>query len=419
MSEEQSVRIAPSASIRVPGGMTRLTGHYFSYLPLSDRSAVANYFEREDASDSDASSAIWFNYRSVAEYNRKRRKQVYGINRVGDKDKSVEERRAINIVTDGGRVQRYRVDRVGAPLTMGELVDVYSGRSDVPTSTHVHLSRSVYVMSPLNAEKRGEQHFMRVLEDGTFVKLCTDTDDRLDRLRQCIKIVRRMERKSSVESARRFNEVCRGVLKRLYDQLNDAKRASTEASALIRILRETYDYAAMTVVYREDNDARGERQKIGNSKLSACKCVVGGCKMFPSLDERQKGLSDESEMIALFKQHVEYNGRRVFEREDEERLPDLSYNFCKKHGRLVVCAWYLLNQQKIWADDFYRELAMHNQGKIVLFNNNAEALHQFFLRSEDVLNRYKRRAESAIMYVEHFIATMRAGMSAVEARKRI
>jgi hypothetical protein len=163
---------------------------------------------------------------------------------------------------------------------------------------------------------------------------------------------------------------------------------------------------------------KGEKE-IGNSKLSACKCVVGGCKMFPNLDAHAKPESDEAEMFVSFRRCVDYNGRCVHAPEGEDPGQTISYNFCRRHGRLIVCSWYLLNQQKIWTDDFYRKLSMHNRGRIVLFNNSSEALHQFLLNSGDVLNRYKRRAESAIMYVEHYIAMLNAGMGAIENRNKI
>lgn len=452
------MRIVPDSSIHVPNGMGQFTGHYFSYLPMEDRCAIGTYFDEPSSSSAeetdDDGSIVWFHYKSVAEYNKQRLRSVYGVNcnKVDSRDKSVRVDSTLSIVTNEGRVSKYKVERVGVPIDLSSLESMYNlGYAEEPVDGRAHfkcassmaqciaMSRQVYAMTQIasasqrignDSEKTATTYFMRVLEDGTFVKLHVDKDHRLEHLHWCIKIILDMERKSNVESAQRFNEICRNVLKRLYETLNDSKRVSTEASVLIRIFRDTYEYADMTVSYRDVPTKA--RTDIGNSKLSACKCAVGGCKMFPNLSEGVESLSSDAEMCVLFKQSVDNrsvrarrsaSSRQVDDDDDDDedsaQQHDLAYNFCKKHGRLVACTWYLLNQQKIWTYDFYRELSIHNRGKISLFNTNAEALHQFFLNNEDVLNKYKRRAESAIMYVENYMAMVKAGMSAVQARNRM
>jgi hypothetical protein len=401
---------------------TQCTGHYLSFLPRSDRDRVVTYFD--DAYEEESEPNMWFHYKSVREYNTRRLENVHGIDRSdprnNGRDKTINLGLKVNIVLDGHKPIRYKVERVGAPLAIAQLRDIFGNTSTFKMYTSMQaltISSHVYTMSRIVVKKTGKQHrapekvhehFMRVLEDGTFIKLPDQpVGEKINSIATA---------SPSMDNARKFRDICANALKRLYEALREAMHVSTEASVLLKILRDTYEYRDMHVHYPNklsDKPKRGQKA-IGNSKLSACKCAVGGCYMFPSINSLKRNESMKADMVVYLQHSVEYKDGRYVDRDVTKK--DISYNLCKKHGNLVVCAWYLLNQEAIWTYEFYHTLSMDSRSKITLFNNVSEAFHQSMKLNKDMLANYKRKTDSSIMYIDRYVSMVRAGIQAISNR---
>lgn len=448
------------------------SGHYISYLPASERQSVLTFFDRNKTIANQEDTNPWLSYKHPREYYERRLEIVYGVKDedVVRRDRSVPRDKKLIFLVDGERYVYYTLVRPGVPISLEALRAFYGDGAWTLADEDVRMFRYVYKFkreaAPSRTGDAAYDYFMRVIEDGSFLKL-PETNDGGGRVHQVavddrsapIKKIPDMDEPTNIERARAFHKKVQELLGKLYEVLVDAKNICTEASVLLRILKQTWEYkdlrsmtveqadkfyskasfsgayehAAMTNRNRAHKDGApggtikgkhsvSRRLDNANARFSTAKCCVGGCAMFENaLSEAGAERSfSAADLVLHFKRDLivvnEESGRAERASKDV-KSSDLIYNFCAKHGNLVFCAWYLLNQRKIWAAEFYEILSLDARSSRKKFVFAADAINAVLLK-RDVLNEYRKQCEIAMMCVQNYVSLVEAGIISVRNKQQ-
>ena len=84
---------------------------------------------------------------------------------------------------------------------------------------------------------------------------------------------------------------------------------------------------------------------------------------------------------------------------------DPKIRLCRRHGLLVISAWYLLQQERIWNYEIYRGLSLDERVILNQFSCTAEAIHRFLFKY-DAVKAARRKMDVCSFFVQQWTATL-------------
>lgn len=419
------------------------SGEILQFMPLAQRFDAVTYFcaARADAPAFDYN--VWTAYDSVRECDYARLARVYGVgSRMCDASYKTHERISVFEGGGGGDAESRRcvVRKSGIPVAWRDVIAcVRRSREEgrAPLWTLAVAFPFVYVFEDARAP-HGWACYLRVLECGRFVKISSGdvrhSHAAASVLTQRIDVFRAAMSHGNA-SGKVVDDLRRSTLTDMERTLSDASAISMETESLLRLIMATRRYNEMYVLQsgeslktrrswaidrngcyarRETNTANvgafePARTLSANTRMAPRACAVGKCSLVPRNADAASKREHHIKLTVCFR-HVMLT-RRGSDDDEAAAHPEVKYNFCERHGDLVVAAWYLYHVRRIWTATFYDALNMGNRREVRVYNTAAEAVYQFLEQPGVRLREYRERFEACLRCVTTFTRDVRLGLA--------
>jgi hypothetical protein len=214
---------------------------------------------------------------------------------------------------------------------------------------------------PFSLRQTDYHYFYRTLEGGTMIKIKDDKKEDLPVVHSSntgLLLTYTSPRERELDIYTKCIDTVNSTLSAFFSKINELSKTNTSHQTLKEIIKKCaeYDYlnvkmTTLDTMFTTGKISNPKKQKtmsnVDKAQPLIQSCKVAGCSMM-----NEDEMNDIVYEIKLYKKVLEsdVSSESLFMKTNEGKF-NYSFNLCQKHGKIVVCVWFLLNLMGIMAYD--------------------------------------------------------------------